>query len=61
MTPLAQIALYCLAIAMAYLFVRVIASLFKRSRCCNAKVRYVMGWNYKHDGDACTKCGMMQD
>lgn len=51
----------CLAIALAYLFVRLVAACFKRSRCCNAKVRYQMGWDYKHDGDACVKCGMLQD
>lgn len=58
---IAAVAVWCLAVAMAYLLVRLASSLFKRSRCCNARVRYVLGWNYKHDGDACVKCGMLQD
>lgn len=61
MGPLATGALYCLAIAMAYLLVRTVSALFRRSRCCGAKLRYTFGWNYKHDGDRCMRCGMLND
>lgn len=50
-----------IALLLAYLVGRLIAALFQKSRCCNAKVRYTLGWNYKQDGNACTKCGMLQD
>ena len=40
---------------------KLIAARFLRSRCHSAPLRYVFGWNYKHDGYACIKCGMLQD
>lgn len=56
-----EILVYCLAIVLAYFFVKLVAASFRKSRCCKAKVRYQLGWDYKEDGNVCTKCGMLQD
>lgn len=53
--------IYCIAIVLAYFFVKIVAAAFRKSRCCKAKVRYQFGYSYKHDGNVCVKCGMLQD
>lgn len=36
---------------------RFISSIFlQRSKCCNARLVYVHGWNYKLDGLVCSDC-----
>ena len=61
MTPLQSIALTIGLVLLAYVLGRAIGGLFVRSRCCGARVKYVFGWDYKSDGLACCKCGMLQD
>lgn len=46
-----------IALLMAYLFARVTAASFKRSRCHRAKVRY----SVRRGTDTCVRCGMAQD
>lgn len=39
------------------LWTRFLIFLGFRSACCAAPVEFRLGFNYKHDGWACTECG----
>lgn len=58
---LAKLALIVVSLWVAYLAWQLLRARFARSRCCDAKVRYTFGWDYKGDGLVCRKCGMLQD
>lgn len=50
-----------IGLLLVYLIVRMAIASRTKSRCCNARVNYQLGWSYKEDGNVCSACGMLQD
>ena len=39
------------------LWKKLLRALRIRSECCDAPIVYVFGWDYREDGNRCSKCG----